>query len=437
VNRWIVVVLVALAAIVLVSPEIVGRLAEKQVADSLHFAASESDEVVVTAESFERGWFTSQGRHRIELRQGALRALLGIDDQVPTLIVETRVDHGLVPFTSLARDSGSLKPGLARAVSTMKLDRGGGEILDIAGNLFSEVGLGGETSSRFVLQAGSGKIDNATIEWQGADVAVRAITADGSLAYQGEIPSLSIIDAVGRMTLGGVTVTAEQQRSDYNFSTGSLKLGVDSITIERGDDRETAFGPLATSASIGIDGQRLSAAARFDLSHVPVAGLGAVDISVDAVFKRLDAQSIQGIVASLRNSRADPDRQITLRELYPFIEADVQTLLTSGLEIRIDKIAVALADSELMTTLHGTLPPSNRAAEFSWPSLLLALDASADMRLPVELFEIAAGGNPDLGTLVAMGVLRKVGDYYQMQASFAKGLLTINGAPLPLPLPLP
>jgi hypothetical protein len=33
-----------------------------------------------------------------------------------------------------------------------------------------------------------------------------------------------------------------------------------------------------------------------------------------------------------------------------------------------------------------------------------------------------------------MGLLRKDGDAYEMQAEFAQGLLTVNGAPFPIPV---
>jgi hypothetical protein len=42
--------------------------------------------------------------------------------------------------------------------------------------------------------------------------------------------------------------------------------------------------------------------------------------------------------------------------------------------------------------------------------------------------------NPDAGAIVGMGYLRKKGDVYEMHAAYAKGLLTINGAPMPIPL---
>ena len=42
---------------------------------------------------------------------------------------------------------------------------------------------------------------------------------------------------------------------------------------------------------------------------------------------------------------------------------------------------------------------------------------------------------PDIGMLVAMGILKKDEDYYEMRAEYAKGLVTVNGAPMPIPLP--
>jgi hypothetical protein len=36
--------------------------------------------------------------------------------------------------------------------------------------------------------------------------------------------------------------------------------------------------------------------------------------------------------------------------------------------------------------------------------------------------------------VVGMGFLRKNGDVYEMRAEYAKGLLTVNGAPMPIPL---
>ena len=75
-KKGIVALLVALVLVIIVSPGIVGRLAEQSMDENLDWAARESNSLVVTSQSFNRGWFSSEGQHRIELRDGSLRAAL-------------------------------------------------------------------------------------------------------------------------------------------------------------------------------------------------------------------------------------------------------------------------------------------------------------------------------------------------------------------------
>ena len=75
-KKGLVALLVVLALVVFVSPAIIGRLAEKSLDEQLEWAATESGELVVRSEGFDRGWFSSGGRHRIELRDGRLRDVL-------------------------------------------------------------------------------------------------------------------------------------------------------------------------------------------------------------------------------------------------------------------------------------------------------------------------------------------------------------------------
>ncbi len=150
-KKGLVVVLVLLAAVILVSPAIVGRMAEQSMDENLNWAAEESGSVRVTSESFERGWFSSEGRHRIEISDGHLKGALttagaGTDD-LPALVVTTRIDHGLIPVTSMGREGGSLAPGLGSAISTMQVEVPGEEPVDIPGTIYSKIGLGGEPAS--------------------------------------------------------------------------------------------------------------------------------------------------------------------------------------------------------------------------------------------------------------------------------------------------
>ena len=435
-NRWFVAGLITLALIVLVSPGIVGRLAEKSVEENLNFAASDSNEIVVITESFERSWFTSEGRHRISLRDGPIRALLedDADGQTPSLIIDTHIDHGLVPLTSVSRESGSLMPGLASMVSTMKIDAGNGEIFEVPGKIYSEVGLTGVTTSRFLMEAGSRDIDDTALEWQGADVTVRTNPASGSIAYEGEIFPFSFLDESGGVKFGNITIAGQQDPSPYGIRIGNAQIEMDTLSVETSDGPGTAFGRFAIDLSNELDGDRINGVTSLVVSDVPMPALGELDVAVDVVFNGLDARSLQQIVAALRNAQGSADPSDALANMYPVIESDIQMLLASGLEIRIDRFDVTLPDSELTTKLRFELPASDPDAEFSWPALLLALDASADVRIPLEVFELAEIANPEAGMLIAMGFLKKVDDNYEMRAEYSKGLITINGAPMPIPL---
>ena len=75
-KRWLVLSLIALALLLLLSPGIIGRLAERGIDESLSQVSAERDDIDIAEESFERGWFSSEGRHRVALRYGSLRELL-------------------------------------------------------------------------------------------------------------------------------------------------------------------------------------------------------------------------------------------------------------------------------------------------------------------------------------------------------------------------
>ena len=76
VKKGIVVLLIVVALLVLLSPGLIGRMAEKSIDENLNWAADQSGGVVVTSEKFQRGWFSSQGQHRVRIDDDELKALL-------------------------------------------------------------------------------------------------------------------------------------------------------------------------------------------------------------------------------------------------------------------------------------------------------------------------------------------------------------------------
>ncbi len=439
-KRWLVVLLVVLALVILVSPGIIGRLAEQNMEDNIQWAESESSGVNITTENFERGWFTSEGQHRVVLEGGQFRdagekyaAATGNPD-LPSLIIDTRIDHGLVPLSSLSRDAGSLAPGLASTVSTFQLDPGNGEPIALPGTLLSEVSLSGSSDSRFTMDTGSFEQEGVLINWEGADVSIYSDRASGEIAVHGTIEPFRVTGDDGEARFGNIRIDADQVRTDYGFNVGPAAFHIGEISIND-DGQQIAFGGLDVKGDSSVENGRFSGGGTVSLSTVGVPGFGDVSMDVDISMKRFQAESLGAIIASMREAQSAPDPDMAMQMLLPTIEGDLQALLTAGAELRLDQLDITLPQGTVQTQIVVEIAETDANADFSWPGVLLAMTANIDLRVPAELFDLAAMMNPQAGPLIAMGILQQDGEDYVMKAEYAQGLVNVNGAPMPIPIP--
>lgn len=434
-KKGFVALLVVLAVIVLVSPVIVGRLAEKSMDENLDWAATESQEVVVTSQGFDRGWFSSAGQHRVEVRHGNLRdALLaladdGADSELPVLIIDTRLDHGLVPVTSMSRDKGSLMPGLGSAVSTLSLEFGSGEHVDLPGTIYSQISLTGELSSSYQLEAGSFSRDGSTLNWSDSDIVVTTNPSNSNVDFRGAFESLAIVSYDSDISINKLEVEGSQMPTKFGFSVGDVAMSIASVTLPSAQGTEI-IGPINLDTAAELDGDFVSGHTKVRLDNVPFGDLGPAGISIDATISDMDGAAIGNITRVLEqiDSYGSPD------EAMFYLQDDLQRLFTKGFELRVEHLDVALPQGKLETRIDVAVTELDND-EFSWPAALLALDASFDLRVPAELMDIATAMDPQINAAVGMGFLRQNGDVYEMQAAFENGLLTVNGAPMPLPIP--
>jgi len=440
VNRWLVALLVTLAVVILVSPGIVGRLAEQSLDENIEWVASENPDVSISTEHFDRGWFTSEGRHRVVFRAGAFHdaaVLYGgsIDSaELPALIIDTRIDHGLVPVSSMAREAGSLMPGLANTISTFQIDPGNGELIAIPGKLFSNIGVSGTSKSRFVLAAGSFGKDELSATWQGADLLVVSNPSAGGISVEGSVQPFSITENFERIDIGAITVDVDETKSAFGFSIGTIELAMESLTAESANG-PFSMGALSLTANTSIDNARLNGTSTFSMQGVVVPDFGNVALAMELSMHSLDAESLGVIASALREVQEEDNPEAALQAIYPQIESDVQKLVSSGAEIHINQFDLRLPQGKLSTSLQLKFGELDDAATFSWSSVLLVMTASMNMRIPIALYELVKMMNPEAEALVAMGVLKRSGDDYVMDAEYAQGLLNVNGAPMPIPMP--
>jgi len=435
VKKGFVALLIVLAIVVLISPGIVGRLAEKSMDENIDWAATESQEVVVTSQGFDRGWFSSEGQHRVEIREGELQnmllALADSDDalDLPALIIDTRLDHGLIPLASMSRDKGTLMPGLGSAVSTVSVEFMDGEIIKLPGTIYSDIGLTGGLRSRLELEAGAHDFDGASTLWGDTTIEVTTDSATGDIRFDGRIASLALTEEGDHVDISQVEFAGKQSKTPFGFYVGDVGARMNSMTVQQTGE-STTFGPLFFNTSSGVDGERVSGRTTIGLENTPFGELGAAGVTVDVSLVDVDGASLGYITDALDELQGGG----SLDDFVFVVQDDLQRLLAAGFELRFDQLDISLQQGSLRSKFRFVVDASDPDA-FTWASVLLALDATAEISMPTELVEFLITIDPQMNAAIGMGFLRKNGDVYELEAMFQKGLLTVNGAPMPIPIP--
>lgn len=426
-KKGVIAALLVLALIVLVSPGIVGRLAERSVDENLNWAATKSGELVINSQGFDRRWFSSAGQHRVELGDGAIRAAMA-DGDLPALIINTRLDHGLIPVSSLTRAGGSLAPGLGSAVSTLSVAYGTGETVAIPGTIYSEIGLGGELHSSYVLDAGSQMTDTKKFSWEPTTINVAINAGTGSVVFSGDVGAISIAADEGAVSVGAMTFQGEQTPTPHGFSVGDVTATVASLTLTRSGTEAVRMQNLTASSVTRMVNGRVNSRSTISLASFAIPAFGDIAVAVD-MFVDAEAEALGKVLKKLEAMSRAPDNG----QLFVDIEDDLKSLLAAGLDMRFDRLDVTLPMGAVEAKIDFEIPASERAT-FEWTSLLLSIVASADISVSEELVELAMQMNPlATGALLSMGYLKQSGDDYVLQARYKKGVMTVNGAPIPIP----
>lgn len=430
-KKGVIALLLTLALIILVSPGIIGKLAERSVDENLDWAASESGELVVTSSGFDRGWFSSEGQHRVALGDGAIRAaMVSEGEDIPVLVIDTHLDHGLFPLTSMAREGGSLAPGLGSAVSTLMIEYGDGQTIEIPGKIYSDIGLGGDLQSSYVLAAGSKTIDGNTGTWEDIRIEVSTSPRSGNVTFDGDIGALSFEDAQEVVSVDGLTFTGRQTMTQYGFATGSLEATLGTVAVETGGVPAAVMNGMTLTANSAVNGGLFDAKTNVRITGQTIPGFGDVSVTASFVVADADAVAFGAVIQRLKSISASPDPT----QVMATGAEDFKDLFAAGFELRLDQLDVVLPMGTVLSKISIEVPQTDRAS-FEWMSLLLGVVASADVALPQGLVDYAMQMNPQAAdAVISMGYLKQNGDVYEMEARYKKGVLTVNGAPVPIPL---
>lgn len=422
-KRWLVVLLVALAVIVLISPGLIGQLAQDNIEKGLSEAANEGGRATVTTESYEKGWFTAEGRYRIVFEEGGLReALQAVEPGTPAIVLTTRIQHGLLPL-------GGFLPGIANAESTAQLDTGTGQTIDIPGVLRTHVGLGGDATFNYSVDKDNYVLgDGNELDWDGADIEIHTNAAATAVSVDGKIRPLQLRNRSGdAMNVGTIVIRGKQQRADFGLDIGHGSFDLDRLWA-RDVDGETSLEGLHFDSTASLEDEGARFVFRSSVKDMDLPGLADLSYDVEVTLARMDPEVLGRIVASLRN--ADPQSGI-----YPELEQDALELLSRGALIEASHINVATPQGNLEVAINLDISKQPPGSAPNWLGVLMASDASVQLSVPAMLVDLAQVASPEMAAMMQMGMLIQDGDNYRTDMRFKKGVFTVNGAPLPLPLP--
>jgi len=435
VKKSVLALILVAVLIIIVSPGIVGKLAEDSVGDNLDWAAEESGELVVTSDGFDRGWFSSEGQHRVALGNGKIRSAMSTagddldEDEIPVLLINTHIDHGLIPVSSMSREEGSLAPGLGSAVSTLAIELESGDTIALPGTIFSKLGLGGDLDSHYVLKAGAQSVDDGEVTWQPSTIHIAASAASGDIEFDGDIGTMTFGNDQQIVSIDSLSFAGQQAGTPYEFKVGDIDMSMGAMTINAGGIRAGGMKGMNVKASSSVGDGLVSAAMRFEVSGQTVPGYGDISVIADVALDGVDAVALGAVTRRLEDLSGAQDPSMVVM----MAQEELKDLLAAGIDIDVDQFDVALPMGTVETKMSIEVPKSDSAV-FEWTSLLLDLVGEVYISVPEALVQFATSMDPQAGALVGMGYLKKDGDVYIMDAQMKKGLLTINGAPIPIPM---
>lgn len=326
--------------------------------------------------------------------------------------------------------------------------------------LHTVVGYGGAVDSSLRIapakwtQEGEGAID-----WKGLDLHAIAL-ADGSVRYELTAPGL-VIDmqdahSPGRISMEGMAfrgdAAAGAPGSWLRSGKGSGEIAGMSFQFADGSgkDFKGTISGLTISSETTLANELLSSRSR--LQGVGQFGDTKVDrITMDASMERIHAPTYEKIVKDLLAQAAtcDGGQAADPRAAVAAMQAQMLQLLPYDPQYGLDKFEIDMGGKKAELSYRvGTKGVTKEDLAMPLQALFMTKgEVTASAKLPVSWIDQALGAvsggehssapppefvHQMIDQIVAQGFVTRDGDVLSAQFSMSKGVMTINGKPLPM-----
>jgi len=412
-----------------------------------------------------KGWFTSSAIIEAELA-GSLaskysKASEGGAVTPPKVVLKSTIYHGPFPFMS---GSFSLNPVIGLMDTQFIKDLDSEEpLINLDYTVKTEFSLAGDSNVLLDIPEWTGPLgskDNANVEWKGLSGSIKMAKGLKNTDLNITAPLLKITSDTANLIVESLQMTSSSYIGIAGLSMGKADFSIANIEFNDPAKSVVSIGNTSIKADTSETGSNVNSEIAFNMAKLNIAGAEYGPAVFSMAFRNLEANAVARINEKMKEIQSQniPKDQVGMM-MGATLMGELSNLLKQGPEIEISELSMASAVGKMTGNARVTVDTS-KPELLSNPFLVKdAIVGELDFSIPEELLVIMNMGivkkelkdaNIDysedqlkamaksrvaknMGGLVAANIFTKVGNMYQITASFEKGIPTVNGSVLAIP----
>jgi uncharacterized protein YdgA (DUF945 family) len=436
--------LMVLGVVVAVTPELVGRLTEKEYRQAME-QLSAHPLINLSTVSYEREWFRSQAVTAMELKVPVPGGDAG--DGSNFFVEQLRVEliHDMAHGPLIFGGEAIVRPALLATTTRMRLP---GEAQELVTRIYGEQepltidsvrSFFGVHRVRFAM-AGMTYTDNDS----GITITMQPATGDwlvsrdlascrGTLSW----PGLTGGFARGEIDIEGFSYVFDMQKLNEYIWTGTGAFDVERLGIRAPEGFEFGLTALHVDSDIREQEGLLHGRGGLALSRLIVNDLEYGPAAYSVQLRHLEVAAISDIYARQYNmygqmQGASPEEMAALHEQFgEYLLALLPQLLKQGPELEITNLSITMPAGEITGAAKIRIDNSQPELLEQLATLPYVVDADFRLGIPRALL-INSQVEPQVNVWLTGGLLEEQDEVVSLRGHFAQGRLTLNGNPLPL-----
>lgn len=487
--KWLTLLLIIVAVVLLGAPYGMGIMAEKQIS-KLASDASRTPNMSVTVMDYNRGWFKSKAQIEVSVqvpnRKGSARRSTTMTQQPAMRTFRFKINENIVHGPIIFKDGVKLGQGFVR--SDVSLTSQQQQMLNM---MFTVQGATPHAVLSMLIKIDGGVITNV-------DVPAFTLVAkrkQGSLKWLGMSGYWNVAAdmkrVTGRLTMDGANVDSKKAqiqigKMDVKYNekedgagiwVGDVKFSFPDISVMMGGKALFKMSGMEMTSDSSVNAQKLlDSTLNFDMAKLMIKDVAYGPATYRSTLKNLDTQTllkIQKQAQSANDANLSPQQQrLMLMSLLPLIP----DVFSKGAVFDLQKLSVTLPQGVVNANGKVSMPNTDttKGQKMSMQQAYKAIDANFNLELPIAVAKKAVstmmarkltkrqalqralaqqlqqqgnGSNPSMQPLsrqqiqvqaqesadkqlqqwVSAGFLAQEGSTYKMKATLQKGELTVNG----------